>query len=81
MDDVKSRLMPLAVNVFASIKRETEIDFPHENLRDCLDSFEKIIYQRGIVWLIDSAKHAGLTHMGWVGWMVNAREVIGEQDA
>ena len=75
---LRSRLMPMAIAVFAEIKKRTGLDFPHANLNEAFESFRLIVSSNGIVWLIDNTSDIGMSHMGWLGWMENARAALSE---
>jgi hypothetical protein len=76
MSDLHSRLIPMAKEVFSEIKVRTGLEFPHSSVKEAFESFNSILASKGIVWLIDNTKTVGMSHMGLVGWMENAREVL-----
>lgn len=70
-------LQKLANEAFAAIEANTGETFPHSNVSDAFDSFQRIVETKGLAWLIDSATGTGMSHLGWTGWMSEARQVLG----
>ena len=70
-------LQLLANEAFAAIKANAGEEFPHSTVKEAFDSFRAIVAERGIVWLIDSASGSGMSHLGWTGWMSEARKSLG----
>jgi hypothetical protein len=80
MSDLHSRLIPMAKEVFAEIKTRTGLEFPHSSVKEAFESFDSIVATKGIAWLIDNTATVGMTHLGWAGWMANAREVLNKNE-
>jgi hypothetical protein len=74
---VTDDLQDLANEAFDAIEATTGKAFPHSTVREAFDSFNMIVNKHGLVWLIDSAKGTGMSHLGWCYWMGKAREVLG----
>lgn len=78
------QLLDLADGVFAAIKSKTQQEFwtrtsnDNESLIHAKKAFDEIILRHGVVWLINAASETGMSHLGWVGWMREARAIIGD---
>lgn len=71
------RLQSLANTVFQAIEKNTGHKFPHDTVERAFLSFQDITASLGLAWLIDATKGTGMSHLGWCGWMNDARQVLG----
>jgi len=77
--DGYAHLESLAIVAFEAIEKNTgerlwyTANDDRHSVATAIEAFDNAVSVHGIAWLIDSTIGTGLTHMGWLAWMREAR--------
>lgn len=69
-----AKLLNAAAEVFANIKNNKGVEYPHATLMEAFGSFNHITTTHGLAWLIDGAEI--MSHLGYAQWMQEARHAL-----